>query len=583
MSSAAVASARVAGNDAGMIDASSSRATASEARDAAPAEEASTKDARRDAGEDAPQGEEDVWRAAAYGNLEALKRMIAEDPGAVNAPDGAGYRPLQWAALNNRVAAATYLLDQGAAIGAGDNDGQTALHWACVRGSLPCAELLLRKGADLNATDARGYVPLHVAAQYGHTGMIYHFKMRWNTNIDLTDHDGRTALHWASYKGFNDPVKLLICMEADVHRADKEGCTPLHWASIKGKSEAAHTLIQAGGINALTAVDCDGSSPAALAEQKGHHSLSHFLSRKYKTLMKRDSFMEQKGLAVACLGVIVGLMLLFTMNVMFCSSAATMDVNVAFWSLFTIACASVGIYYMKRVSYSDPGFVTEALLRGIRRGVKPEVSTRASRAAVNTAADAEVEERLNHSELWAGNWHALCVSCKLVKPFGTKHCSMTDKCVARFDHYCPWMGNAIGKRNHRDFVIFLILETVAMTVAFAVAVTRYNEENPTERDSTRLGVVIFAVLDLFTLFPVAMLCISQLSQVASNITINELSNAHRYAYLQASDGGFANPFDKGVVANLRQFFTAAANAPLIDAIAEPLLASSAAAPIASAV
>jgi hypothetical protein len=38
-----------------------------------------------------------------------------------------------------------------------------------------------------------------------------------------------------------------------------------------------------------------------------------------------------------------------------------------------------------------------------------------------------------------------------------------------------------------------------------------------------------------------------------------------------------------VVANLRKFFTAPANAPLIDAIAEPLLASAAAAPIASAV
>ena len=64
-----------------------------------------------------------------------------------------------------------------------------------MRGSLPCAELLLRKGADLNASDARGYVPLHVAAQYGHTGMIYHFKMRWNAEVDVTDGDGRTALH----------------------------------------------------------------------------------------------------------------------------------------------------------------------------------------------------------------------------------------------------------------------------------------------------------------------------------------------------------------------------------------------------
>ena len=68
-----------------------------------------------------------------------------------------------------------------------------------------------------------------------------------------------------------------------------------------------------------------------------------------------------------------------------------------------------------------------------------------------------------------------------------------------------------------------------------------------------------------------MLCVSQLFQVAQNITINEISNAHRYAYLQASDGAFVNPFDKGYVENLREFFTARADAPLIDVIAEPLL------------
>ena len=241
--------------------------------------------AEDDRAEDAPatnaedESELDIWRAAAYGNVDAMKRMIDADEGCVNAPDGSGFRALQWAALNNRVAAATLLLERGSSINAGDNDGQTALHWACVRGSLPCAELLLRKGAELNAADSRGYVPLHVAAQYGHTGMIYHFKMRWNIDVDVTDHDGRTALHWAAYKGFPDPVKLLVCMDADVYRADKEGCTALHWAAIKGKSEAAHLIVRAGGLNAMTAVDVDGNTAEALAVEKGHHLLANFLAR----------------------------------------------------------------------------------------------------------------------------------------------------------------------------------------------------------------------------------------------------------------------------------------------------------------
>ena len=188
------------------------------------------------------------------------------------------FRPLQWAALNNRVAVASFLLDNGADVSLGDGDKQTALHWACVRGSLPCAELLLRHGAKCKTTDVRGYDAAHVAAQYGHTGMLYHFKTRWDADLDLVDLDGRSPLHWAAYKGFPDAVKLLLFCDCDALRQDKEGCTALHWAAIRGKSEAAHVLGQSGGLPMLEALDSEGSTAARLATDKGHKSLGHFLA-----------------------------------------------------------------------------------------------------------------------------------------------------------------------------------------------------------------------------------------------------------------------------------------------------------------
>ena len=47
--------------------------------------------------------------------------------------------------------------------------------------------------------------------------------------------------------------------------------------------------------------------------------------------------------------------------------------------------------------------------------------------------------QLDSPALWAGNWGQLCVSCKIVRPLRAKHCSVSDRCVELFDHYCPWV------------------------------------------------------------------------------------------------------------------------------------------------
>jgi len=43
-------------------------------------------------------------------------------------------------------------------------------------------------------------------------------------------------------------------------------------------------------------------------------------------------------------------------------------------------------------------------------------------------------------------------------------------------------------------------------------------------------------------------------QAAKNITTNERLNARRYDYLKDGNGKFCNPFDQGVVTNLKEFF-----------------------------
>ncbi|VAH91360.1 unnamed protein product [Triticum turgidum subsp. durum] len=110
-------------------------------------------------GEKQPDPVVNVYSAAAYGDLERLRRFVELDGGgsSLAAPDGNGYHALQWAALNNYPHVALYIIEHGGGVNAEDNSQQTALHWAAVRGATATADVLLENGARLEAADVNGY------------------------------------------------------------------------------------------------------------------------------------------------------------------------------------------------------------------------------------------------------------------------------------------------------------------------------------------------------------------------------------------------------------------------------------------
>ena len=59
-----------------------------------------------------------------------------------------------------------------------------------------------------------------------------------------------------------------------------------------------------------------------------------------------------------------------------------------------------------------------------------------------------------------------CPVCEMGRPPRTSHCRETDRCVEKWDHYCPWVGTAVGRRNYRWFVFFI---TSALCLALGVA------------------------------------------------------------------------------------------------------------------
>ncbi|KAG9156665.1 hypothetical protein Leryth_006624 [Lithospermum erythrorhizon] len=494
----------------------------------------------------------DVYTAAAYGDMDKLRRLVESEGCSVSEPDGLGYYALQWAALNNRTAAAQYILEHGGDINATDHTGQTALHWSAVRGATQVVELLLQEGARVNAADMYGYQATHVAAQYGQTAFLYHIVTKWNAHPDVPDNDGRSPLHWAAYKGFADSIRLLLFLDADRGRQDKEGCTPLHWAAIRGNLEACTVLVQAGKKEDLMVTDNTGLTPAQLAADKNHRQVAFFLGNARKLLDKRCDGnthlgkLSKLGLAPVLWCTIFILLVIYTHSVIVASNLPKLTAGFGLFAWSGVFLATAGLVMFYRCSSKDPGYI-------IMNSHDPQ----------NMRDDEPLLKfEKNHPALLAGNWSQLCSTCKIVRPLRAKHCSTCDRCVEQFDHHCPWVSNCIGKKNKWDFFAFILLEVSAMVITGAVALTRLLTDPLapsgfgtwlSHAGNQHIGVVLFLFADFFLFSAVAVLTVVQASQISRNITTNEMANAMRYSYLRGPGGRFRNPYDHGIKKNCSDF------------------------------
>lgn len=88
----------------------------------------------------------------------------------------------------------------------------------------------------------------------------------------------------------------------------------------------------------------------------------------------------------------------------------------------------------------------------------PEVRARPARVVVP-----EFDRSKHRHVIENGRCHLCNITTRCRR---TKHCSICNKCVPRFDHHCKWLNNCIGGRNYPAFLVCLV-----STLVVALAVT----------------------------------------------------------------------------------------------------------------
>ncbi|KAL5088988.1 hypothetical protein Trisim1_006132 [Trichoderma cf. simile WF8] len=269
----------------------------------------------------------------------SIVELLAAAGAPIDTQDDDGYTPLAIAVGEGNSTVARFLVERGANVNIFGPKFGSILHRAVVQGDLRLVKFLVDAGADREAVDPKygksllysafgidndrklrrmvkylvdeakvpinkyggylGYPIIKAAAADGYYATsdikILKFFIRRKAEVNVTDSQGRTALHIASATASLERIKALVEAGANVYTKDKFGRLPLHFAAGADSTDVVAYFLDQYKDMDINVADQDGWTPLMWAARSGSADI-------ITTLVKRGADVWVRGRGIGAGG-----------------------------------------------------------------------------------------------------------------------------------------------------------------------------------------------------------------------------------------------------------------------------------------
>lgn len=457
--------------------------------------------------------------ACQSGNLPVVKELISSGEVSASSSCDEGITGLHWAAINNRLSVVKYLCEnehsRADANRLGGKLAASPLHWACRGGLVYVVDYFLSNtNADPTLRDSQNYNALHLSILSSNITLIAYILLKCvagdkSIYIDEPDLISCTPLHWAAYQGDILSVNILLKYGADISKVDKNLMTPLHWAFIRGSKHVLAALEEAGSD--IFAKNDTGKDSFTVSKDMNCEDVWLKVLQDSDRNPKRNWEKRTRLLSAKTYKAITFLTPYFILPVVFniCSFAEGNIIPKLFFSAVTVF---LSIFLLRKFVFpaylpADASAFQSPILSGLFSGsafwciatfffaILPKVifkrffgsmvftgnlalltycfykSMTINPGYVPIPTDSsvifsDIKELISMGKF---DTEHFCINTFIRKPLRSKYSRVSKHLIARFDHYCPWVYNDVGVRNHKVFIAFVYSLLVGVFVYVSLA------------------------------------------------------------------------------------------------------------------